>query len=321
MFPRAAGVARYVIRRLLQFVIVLWVASVIVFVAIYVAGDPVRQILPLGSSKQALDQLRHQLGLDRPVLIQYLDFVRDALHGNFGHSLWLDEPALQAVIDRVPTTAAIVVSATLIGALVGVLLGVIASLRPGKLVDNIVNALSYAFTSIAPFWLGLMLILVVAVHVGSFATFGFGWDASHLVLPIATLAVVPTGRIAQMTRLLMIAESNKQYVMTARAKGLSEIRIALKHQLRNAGLPLVTLIFYDFARMFVGDALLVEVVFGIQGVGGLASTSFANGDIYLSQAAVMVGAVIVASSNLVADLLLLRMDPRTRAAIRPGRRW
>lgn len=319
--PEQVALGAYLLRRLVLFVVVLLATSMIVFVAIYVVGDPVRQILPLGTTQTSIDTLREQLGLNDPLLIQYGHFLNDVVHGDFGRSLSLDEPALQVVIDRIPITAALVFLAMLVAVVVGTALGIIASLRPGRMVDNVVNTLSYAFTSIAPFWLGLMLILIVAVHFGSFATFGFAWDPAHLVLPVLTLSVLPLGRFAQVARLLMIAESHKQYVMTARAKGLSELQIALRHQLRNAGLPLVTMIFYDFARLFVGDALLVEVVFGLNGVGGLASTAFIRGDIYLAQAAVMVAAGIVAVSNLAADLVLMRMDPRAREIIRPVHSW
>lgn len=313
--PVAAAALWGAARRLAQLVLVVWVATTIVFIAIYVVSDPVAQLLPVGTSQDALDALRHQLGLDRPVLVQYFSFLADALHGDFGRSLRLDEPALQVVVERIPVTAVLVVTATVLGSAFGIAMGVIASLRPGAWFDNLLNTVSFGFTSIAPFWLGMMLILLVAVHVDWLATSSFEYDPAHMLLPVITLAVLPAGRIAQVTRSLMIAEARKQYVTTARAKGVSEVGIAFRHQFRNTAPALVTMIFYDFARIFVGDALVVEVVFGISGVGGLASRAFAEGDIYVAQTAVVVAAVIVALSNLAADVALRRMDPRARELV------
>lgn len=307
--------AANVLRRSFQLVLVVWITSTIVFLALYVLGDPVKQLLPAGSSEAAIDSVRAQLGLDRPLIAQYADFIGNILQGDFGRSLRLDEPAMGVVIDRLPVTATIVVSAMVIAAIVGVPVGIVASLRPGSVLDNVLNTVSYAVTSIAPFWLGMMLILLVAVNVDWLATSGFEWDLGHLLLPILTLAVLPAGRIAQVTRSLMIVEGTKQYVTTARAKGVSEVKIAGFHQFRNCAPAVATMIFYDFARIFVGDALIVEVVFGIQGVGGLASTAFAQRDIYVAQAAVIMAAVIVAVSNLVADIVLQRMDPRARELV------
>jgi peptide/nickel transport system permease protein len=298
----------------------MWAASLIVFVAIYAIGDPVRLILPIGTPQVDINHFRHQLGLDQPLPVQYINFLSRVVHGDLGQSLWLGQPAFQSVLERIPVTGTLVVSAIAIGTIMGVTLGVLASLRPGGWVDNSVNTLAYAFVSIAPFWLALMAILFFGVKLGWFATVGFQWDAYHLVLPILTLAIVPTGHVAQVTRSLMIAETGKQYLTTARAKGLSEVQIAIRHQLRNISLPIITLIFYDFARLFVGDALIVEVVFSIQGVGGLAAGALERGDIFLAQAAVIVAAVIVALATVTADLICMQMDPRTLEVVRPAAR-
>ena len=311
---------RYALRRLVQFVVVMWASSLIVFIAIYAIGDPVKLILPLGSPPAEIQHFRHQLGLDQPLGVQYLDFLWRIVHGDLGQSLWLGQPALQAVLERVPVTGTLVVSAVILGTVVGVTLGVVASYRPGGWIDNFINALSYILISVAPFWLALMVILLFGVRLGWFSTEGFAWDADHLVLPILTLAVVPTGHVAQVTRSLMIAESRKQYLTTARAKGLSEPEIAIRHQLRNVSLPIITLIFYDFARLFVGDALVVEVVFSIQGVGGLAAGALERGDIFLAQAAVIVASVIVALATVTADLICMRLDPRILDVVKPAAR-
>lgn len=313
--PETAALLAGVGRRLLMFLIVVWVATAIVFVAIYVVGDPVTQILPVGSSQRSIDALRHQLGLDRSLLSQYLTYMGNMLQGDFGTSLRLEQPALDVVVSRIPVTLALVVTAMVLGSAVGIAVGVTASLRPGRWLDNLLNTVSYVFTSVAPFWLGMMLILLVATHVRSLATSGFAWDPAHMILPVITLAVLPAGRIAQVTRALMIAEGRKQYVTTARAKGVPEKWIAARHQFRNAAPALVTMIFYDFARIFVGDALVVEVVFGINGVGGIASGAFAEGDIYVAQAGVVLAAIVVALCNVSADLALRRMDPRARELV------
>jgi peptide/nickel transport system permease protein len=317
---RMTPTLRLVFVRLLRLLLVVWVASVIVFAAIFVVGDPARLVLPVGSSQDAIESFRREAGLDQPLIEQYIAFLSGALQGDFGNSLILGEPALNAVVARLPVTATIVACGMVIGLIVGVVLGVLAASRPGSSVDNLVNLGSYVLTSAPQFWIGLMLILLVAVPSMSIATSGFDWDLGHLLLPVITLAVLPTGRVAQVTRALMVAERTQQYVTTARAKGVGEGNIALRHQFRNVAIPLATLVFYDGARMFVGDALVVEVVFGLGGVGGLTATALLSGDIYVAQAAVMLAALVVALLNLVADVVVYFIDPLARDVVRDGRR-
>jgi peptide/nickel transport system permease protein len=317
--PMATVIAQRVALRVLRLAIVIWAASAIIFAAIFIVGDPAKQVLPVGSSPEALAEYRQATGLDRPLVEQYLDFAGNAIQGDFGQSLRLNQPATTIVLDRLPVTAALVVMSIVLASIVGIPLGIIAAVRPGSWSDNLFNVMSYVLTSIPQFWLGLMLILLIAVPSDSIATSGFAWDPAHLALPVITLAALPMGRIAQVTRALMISEANQQYVTTARAKGLSERTVAVHHQLRNAGIPLVTLIFYDMARMFVGDALLVEVVFGLPGVGGIAVVALQTGDIFVAEAAVMLAAVVVAVLNVIADITTYFMDPRARAAVAGAR--
>jgi peptide/nickel transport system permease protein len=303
---------RYLIGRLALIIVVLWAASVIVFIAFYAITDPVTMVVPIGTSQATINEYRHTLGLDQPLVVQYWRFLSGILHGDFGQSLWLGGSALQQVLIRIPVTVALVAPSVVLGALLGAGLGTAAAVKPGSWLDNLITTGSYLGISMPPFWVGLMLLLLVAGRVDWVATYGFQLDAAHLILPVATLMLLPAGHVAQVTRSLIISESHQQYVTTARAKGLSELQVAIKHKLRNAAPAVVTLIFYDFARMFVGDALIVEVVFGWQGVGGLSAQALERGDIYLGQAAVMLACIVVACSNLVADLLHERLDPRAR---------
>jgi len=304
--------------RLIQFVFVVFAAGAVVFVAVYVVSDPVRSMLPVGTPPDVVDQTRASLGLDRPLLEQLGHFMKGAITGDFGDSLWLGEPALGAVLDRVPATALLALTASLVGGLLGAIVGITVALNPGSKLDSMVQVTTYASISIAEFWLGLLLVVVFAARLGWLPTSGFDSPQS-LVLPVVALGIRPFAHTVQVMRSAMLQEATKQYVVTARANGLTELSISLRHKLRNAASPVITVFMYDLGRVFVGTAVVIEVVFAWPGIGQLAVGGLERGDIFLVQAIVFVAAVITGGLNLVADLLYFALDPRTRALVGEAR--
>lgn len=307
---------KYLLWRLLQFTLVILGATTVVFFAIYVAVDPVRVMLPIGTPEHVVESFRQELGLDRTLLAQFGTFLWGVVRLDFGESLWLGGDAMQHVLERLPATAKIVLWATLIGVTLGWALGMIASRWPNRAADRIVTSLGYLTISVPEFWVAIMLIWLFAVNLGWFPSAGYGTGWRHAALPIAVLCLRPLGRTAQMTRTSMAVEERRQYVLTAVAKGVPESRISLRHKLRNASMPITTIIFYDLGRLFVGTAVVVEAVFAWPGLGFLATNALQRGDLFLVQAAVFVAAVITAGLNLVADGLYFWLDPRTRATVR-----
>ncbi len=304
----------YVVRRLVQFSLVIGVASLVVFITLYVAADPVSTMLPIGTSEEVVERFREDLGMNDPVLERFGSFVADAVRGDFGESTWLGTPAFAATLERVPATAVILLPATLLGLLVGSAFGILAATRPGSWWDNLVNALSFAAISMAEFWLASMLVLLFAVQLDLLPTSGRDGLASY-VLPVSVLAIRPMAYVAQMMRTSMVAESGRPYVTTARAKGLGERAVDVKHKLRNASIPVITLAIYDLGNRFVGAAVVVEIVFAWPGFGRLAVGALEQGDLFLVQSVVFVAAVVTAGLNLIADLLLFTLDPRSRQAV------
>lgn len=303
---------RYLRHRVVPFAAVIIGASVVVFVILYLVADPARLLLPLGTPKEEMDAFRHQLGLDDPLVVQYGRFVSGAVRGDFGTSLWIRRPALDVVFERLPATAVLSLLATGLAAVVGVTLGLLAFRRSGGLFDKVVNVGSYAAVSVSDIWLSLMLIIIFPVQLGVLKTGGYGLGYETLLLPLAALSLRPIGRMAQVTRSAMLQERSRPYAAFAAAKGLREPRIVLLHQLRNALPTIVTMLMYDAGRLFAGTAVVVETVFGWPGIGSLAVGALQRGDIYLVQAIVVVAAVVVASLNLLADLIHFVIDPRLR---------
>ena len=298
------------VRRLILSVVMIVGVLTLVFLTTFVLGDPARLMLPPETPETEYLQFRHQMGFDRPIPVQYVEFLTNALRGDFGDSWWQRTPALPLALQPLPATLLLAVFSIALAAGVGLPLGVAASLRQGSPVDRIAVLASLLGLSLPVIWLGLMLILVFAVKLGWFPTSGYGsWR--HLVLPGVALAALPLGRIAQMARAAMIDELGLQYVVTARAKGLRPGRV-VRHALKNAALPLVTAISWEFVLMVAGYTVIVETVFGWPGVGYQLYNAIRNHDMPLIEATVFVVSVIVVLVNLATDVLYASLDPRVR---------
>ena len=301
----------FLLRRALHSVVVIVCAVVLVFMVTHIVGDPVKLLLPLEATEQQRDQLRDSLGLSDPVLTQFGRFVGDALQGDLGESLWQRRPAAEVVLERVPATLLLVLSAFSVSLIASLVLGTLAALRPGSLGDKVITTASLVGVSIPNFFLALMLVLFVAVNVEWLPTSGYGtWQ--HLVLPTLALAALSTGRITQIVRSSVIDEMSKPYVTAARARGASMARTVTRHVLKNAAIPIVTLSGWELVRMLAGYMVPVEAVFSWPGVGLLAIDAVEQFDFAVIQAVVLLVAVMVVTVNFTIELLYAWLNPRIR---------
>jgi len=305
------GVRRYVAIRLLLTVAVILGVSLLVFLLTHVIGNPVDMLLPLQATAKERAAMRHKLGLDRPLAVQLAEFLGNMLKGDFGNSWWQRAPALPLVIRRIPATLLLVSLAFGLSLAIALPLGVVAATRPGSTLDRGLTAGSLVGVCLPGFWVGLILVMLFAVRLGWFYTSGFGtWR--HTVLPVITLAVLPAGHLAQITRFAMLDQLNQQYVMVARAKGVAEYKVVLVHALKNASTAIATMAGMDFGRMMAAETAAVEVVFGWPGFGSLIIDTISRQDFPLLQACVFVVAVIICLVNLGVDLSYGLFDPRIR---------
>ncbi len=301
----------YILRRLFYAVISVIAVSVAVFVITHIIGDPVKVMLPLEATPEQREQMREALGFNDPLYVQFARFSLDALRGDFGDSLWQRVPALPLVIERLPATFLLAFVAMLIAVMLAIPLGVLAALRPRSVLDHVCTLGSLMGMCVASNWLGLMLILIFAVNLGWFYTSGYGtWK--HLALPALTLAAAPLGRITQIVRSSTLDELNKNYVVAARARGLTEQAVIMGHALKNAAIPIVTLSGWELSRLLAGFTVIIEVVFGWPGVGHLAMDAIKRQDLPLLQADVFVVGVLVVALNLIIDMTYGWFDPRIR---------
>jgi len=304
---------RFAIRRIAQGLIVILGVTVVVFVVTRLVGDPVDVLLPLEATEEQRAEFERLLGFDRPIPVQFADYLGDVARGDFGESIWQQRPAMEIVFEHLPRTFQLVFPAMALMVVLAVPLGVLAALRPGRLSDRVTVVLSIAGLSIPQFWLGLLLIIVFAVELQWLPPLGFG-SFRNLILPMVTLALPAVGRLAMIVRSSMIDELNQQYVKMATAKGLPYSRVVAVHALRNAGIPALTLTGWETIRALAGYSVIVETVFQWPGLGFLAIQSIERQDLILLQAIVFVVAVMVVLINVLVDILYKAIDPRIQLA-------
>ena len=310
---------RYLIGRVAQLAIVIAGALLATFLALHLVADPAVLGLPIGTPLEAVDAFRETHGFNDDFLTQLGRFFWNALQGDFGDSLWLGGSAMGHVFERLPATLMLTVPAVLGGGLLGVCLGAMSARRQDSLFANGLNVLSYSVISIAEFWFAIMLVLLFAVNIAWLPTGGYNPKPQVLILPILVLSLRPFAQNFQLTQATMSAEYGKPYILAARAKGLSEGQVARRHVLRNVAVPVVTLLLFELGRVFVGTAIIIEIVFAWPGIGRLAASALFRGDIFLVQAVVMVAATATALLNLLADLFYFAIDPRTRHLVKVAR--
>lgn len=286
---------------------------VLTFLAAYVIGDPVNLIVDREFSVDVAAEraaLREAGGFDRPVWVQFGDYISHAARGDFGQSLWQNRPAAQVVIERLPASAVLVGGAVLLAILVAVPLALLAARHAGGRLDTGLAAVAILFASLPSFWLALAMIYLFAIALPLLPTSGYG-GARQAILPVLTLAALPAGHTMQVLQSAMVSEYRSQYVMVARAKGLGEWKIATRHVLRNALVVLVTQAGLLLVALIDG-ALLVETVFAWPGVGQLSLDAVERRDLPVLMAAVVIVGLFVTVVNLLVDVLYAVLDPRVR---------
>lgn len=299
--------------RVVALVPVVFGITLLVFLLNAVAlGDPARAAMGQRADPEALERIRREYALDRPLPVQYGTWMARLARGDLGYSFHQQRSVTEIIVERAPATLTLALAATLVSVVLGVGMGIVAAVRPGSALDHALMTVAVLGISTPVFWLGMMLSLVFAVTLGWLPVSGYGdGDLAHLVLPALTLGALHTGTVARMTRSSLLEVVRQDFVQTARAKGLTEPAVLVKHALRNALIPVVTVIGIGLADLLVG-APLTETVFAWPGLGRLLVASVGQRDLPVVMGAVLVFAVVYVVGNLLVDLAYLLIDPRTR---------
>ena len=306
----ASGVLRTVVTKIVTAIIVLLCVATVAFFLVRLSGDPVKLLLPPDATADQEATLRASLGLDRPLITQYLDYLAGLLRLDFGTSLVYDQPVADVLLERLPATLQLAAAAMVLALVISVPAGIIAALRRGKAGDTGVMTGVLIGQSTPPFWVGILLILVFSVQLKVLPASGYG-TFTHLVLPSITLAAYSVAVIARLLRSSLIDVLSSDYIRTAKAKGLGTGGIVLSHGLRNASLPVITVIGLEFGSL-LGGAILTEQVFAWPGIGRLTIEAITNRDFPMVQAAVLFFAAIFVVVNLLVDISYTVLDPRVR---------
>ncbi|CAH1654441.1 ABC transporter permease [Chelatococcus asaccharovorans] len=302
--------SRYIIERLGEALVAVWGIVTIVFVVTRMLGDPAVLLLPLGTPEAQVAALRAELGLERPMVIQYLDFLIRAVQGDFGLSYQFFRPAMDLVLERLPATAILASTSIVLGVIIGSLAGFVAAVKRGSFLEFLAMTVALLGQATPVFWLGIMLILYFGVNLGWLPT--GGWDSlASLVLPVLTLSIFVAATVSRLFRSSMLDALSEDYVRTARAKGLPPGTIYTRHAGRNALIPVVTMVAILTAELLGGSAV-TETVFSWPGVGRLLLQAIENKDFPVIQAGVFLIAVIFVFTNLLIDLIYPLLDPRIR---------
>src|ERR671923_2111848 len=296
--------------RLVRALIAVWLVSTVVFVVMRLSGDPVPLLLPPDAPRSEYARVARELGTDRPLPVQYAVFLGHVAQGDFGRSIHFREPAMRVALGYLPATVELGLTAFTLAVLVAVPVGVISAVRRNTLVDHAAMALALVGQSAPTFFLGILLILVLSLQAGLFPTSGRG-DWRNLVLPALTLGAFAMASIARLTRSAVLEVLRQDYVRTARAKGLPELGVVVKHALRNAALPVVTITALQFGTL-LGGAVVTETVFAWPGIGRLAIQSIYNRDYPVVQCTVFLSAVVFIVINFAVELVYGLLDPRIR---------
>src|SRR2546429_350756 len=308
--PQGWGARAYLLSRLAQTALVVFLSLSAVFAMVRLGGDPVLLFMPMDIQAKDVNEIRQRLGFNDPLPVQYARFVGGALRGDFGESLRYRRDALGLVLERLPATLLLAATAVLLTLLVAVPLGVVTAVRRNSLVDHAGTLCTVIGQAVPGFWLGLMLIYVFSVRLHWLPTGGMG-SLAQLVMPSVVLAAFFSARIARLTRSTMLEALGEDYVLTARAKGLSEPRVVAKHTLRNSAIPIVTLAGLEIGQL-LGGAVITETIFAWPGLGRLTEEALLNPDLPGGLAPVFVVSATYTVINLLVDVLYGWLDPRVR---------
>ena len=300
----------FFISRMIQLVVTMFIVSVVVFFILRLSGDPILVVAPDFFSEEQIDQMRKFWGFDRPLGEQYLTFVSKAISGDFGKSYLAKRPAMELVFERLGYTWILAAASAAIGLTVAVPLGILSALKRNSLPDLIITALSSLGTAMPSFWLGLMLIIIFSVHLRLLPVFG-AYEPKAIIMPSVTLGVGMAARLSRMTRSAMLEVLNQDYVRTALSKGLQRKTVILRHALRNALIPIITVFGLQLGWL-LGGSVVVESVFSWPGLGRLMIDSISVRDNTVVQAGLLFFALSFILINYAIDVIYIILDPRIK---------
>jgi peptide/nickel transport system permease protein len=304
--------ALLILRRLVQAALILLGVAAITFLLLYaLPADPAVLIAGRSATPATVAAIRHELGLDQPLVLQFLHYLNGILHGDLGRSYTQKTAVFPLILARLPATLILMAAGIFVEVILGITLGTIAAVRRGGFIDRLVMMASFVGVSAPQFVVALLLLYVFAATLGWFPMSGYG-TPDHVVLPAVTLGVLGAGWYARMVRSAMIDVLNQDYVRTARAKGLSSTRIIFRHALPNAILPIIAMIGIDIGQ-FMSGVVVVEAVYGWPGIGQLAWQAIQQVDIPIIMGVTVVSALAIVIGNLLADIIAPLIDPRIRA--------
>jgi peptide/nickel transport system permease protein len=322
-------VQKLILQRIWQLVPVILLSTVLVFTVIRLApGDPaVAQFGPRASDSryaEAIDAYRRELGLDKPILVQYVLWLRQIVRGNFGESIRSQQPVTEMILQKLPASLELMFAGILFGMVLGIPLAIISALNRKTAIDSLAGAISVAGMAIPGFWLGMLLLWIFALRLKWLPASGYtpfgenpGQNLRQLVMPAVTLGVYELALVTRFLRSELVEIMSADYIRTARSKGLRERWVVIRHALKNAAIPLVTVIALEIGYLF-GGVVVVEQVFGWSGMGWLIFQAISNRDYPVIQAVVVLIAVAYSVSNLLADILYVYLDPRIRYDTKAG---
>jgi len=304
---------RFLARRFITSVLVLWGVSVFTFLMLHlVPGDPVHALAGKQiSSPEKLEQMRQELGLDKPLPVQYADYLQKIFHGDFGTSLKNKRPVLAVIGEQFPATFKLTVAALTFSTIFGLIFGGIGAFNHRAAVDEVLSVFSIIGISIPPFFLALLLILIFSIRLNWLPSTAKTSDPRSIILPALTLGIGEAAWLARLVRSSILDEMDKNYQWTARAKGVRESVVLWRHILRNSMIPIITAVGLQFVYLMAGS-VLVESIFARQGIGRLALTAIQNRDFPLVQGTVTVISLIYVAVNTLTDILYAAVDPRVR---------
>ncbi|MUK88870.1 ABC transporter permease subunit [Ornithinibacillus sp. L9] len=295
---------------MLQIIPSLLILTLIIFALVYVAGDPVSQMLPENATAEDRAILSESLGLDQPFHIQYFQYVGDLIRGDFGMSYQYQEPALELVTERLTATIALSLMAMLVAIFISIPLGILAAIKRNTIIDFLVSGVSVVGKAMPNFWIGIMLILFFAVTLPIFPVSGADTPL-HFILPSITLGVALAAEMTRLVRASVLEVIEQEYVQTARSKGQKESIVIGKHVFLNSLIPIVTIIGLQFPQL-IGGAIVVETVFAWPGIGRLLLTAIETSDMAVVQAIVFVIAIITILANMLTDIIYRVLDPKIK---------
>lgn len=302
---------KFIITRILSVIPILFLVSICVFLMVhFIPGDPVKNMLGLKASPEAVEATRERLGLNKPLHIQYVTFLTNILKGDLGTSIRTKKPVIQELKDKYRYSIILAVGGTIVAAVIGVVMGIVSALKQNKFLDNFLMVVSLVSVSAPSYFLALILIIIFSLHLRWFPSIGvYSWR--HYILPIFALGTQSVGLIARMTRSAMLDVLNQDYITTAKAKGVPRLQVIITHALRNAMIPVLTILGLRFGGLLAGSAL-IEMVFAIPGIGRLMIDAVLTRDYPVIQATVLCISVTFVIINMIVDILYHVVDPRVK---------